>query len=233
MQQSVISYHRYKHATSEVLGLILAKKDNIDGLGPVPLRGCDRSHWGVGTVWLGPVTLRCWDQSRQRKIILRVGTGSAEGFGRVWLGPVLLRCWDQSRRRKIKLRGWDRSCWGVGTSHAKGLRPNPIRGWDWSHWRVGSSPAEVLGLIPAKKDHIEELGPVSLRGWDRSGWVLSRWGVGIDPGEERSYWWVGTGLAEGLGPLRFGLVPLRWWDQSRRRKIILPENSNLKDVLKK
>ena len=44
MQQSVISYHRYKHAPSEVLGLILAKKDNIDGLGAVRLRGCDMSR---------------------------------------------------------------------------------------------------------------------------------------------------------------------------------------------
>ena len=191
------------------------------------LMGWDQSRWGVVTGPAEGLVRSGWVQSRwgveinpgKERSYLGVGTGSAEGFGRVWLGPVLLRCWDQSRRRKIKLRGWDRSCWGVGTSHAKGLRPNPIRGWDWSHWRVGSSPAEVLGLIPAKKDHIEELGPVSLRGWDRSGWVLSRWGVGIDPGEERSYWWVGTGLAEGLGPLQLGLVPLRWWDQSRRREI--------------
>ena len=37
---------------TEVLGLILAKKDHIEGLGPVPLMG-------LGPVWLIPVLLRC------------------------------------------------------------------------------------------------------------------------------------------------------------------------------
>ena len=85
MQQSVISYHRYKHATSEVLGLILAKKDNIDGLGPVPLRGWDQSRRGDGTVPVGssPAVVLGWILPNKDHI---------EG-----LGPVPFWGWDRSR----------------------------------------------------------------------------------------------------------------------------------------
>ena len=90
--------------------MILAKKDHIEGLGPVPLMGLgpvwlipvllrcvidpseEKSYLGVGSgpiLELGPVPFRGWNQSHYG-----VGTGPAEGLGPFWLGPVPLRCWN-------------------------------------------------------------------------------------------------------------------------------------------
>ena len=167
-------------SSAEVLGLIPVKKDLIEGLGPVSLSGWDKSRGGVGTSRVGSnptEVLQSIPAKRDHIEGLRPAQYMGWGVG-IWVGGlgfvqlalVPQWCWDLSWSTKIILRGWDCSRIGVGTDPAEGLEPVqlgpiPLNCWDQSR------PTEVLGSIPAKRDHIEGLGPVLLGCWDWSSWV--------------------------------------------------------------